>query len=297
MYSVLFKEILLEINEEDRESINNLINYCRDHGIDESQLNYFKSDYHKKTAVWWYSEEMFLYGMLNRALRSLDMEVMIKLGFFIRSLHLQLVQLHKEQAADFKEDFVVYRGQGFMQQDFQHLFDIKGGLLSFNNFLSTSKALQVAMTFVKNSMRKNKDVTGVLFVMTIDPKKISTWLTPFALIDQHSAIPSEQEILFPMHTIFRVVDIKRTAENSRLWEVQLTLSDDNDPEIDDLTNRVKGELFGSTGWHRMGHLMLKTGELNEAEALYEHLLKIANSDSERNDVYHMLGMIKNDQSE
>ncbi|CAF4869424.1 unnamed protein product [Rotaria socialis] len=75
--------------------------------------------------------------MLNRGLRSLDTEAMSKLGFSIRSLHRQLEQLHQEQSANFKKSFTVYRGQGMSKEDFQSLLDSKGGLLSFNNFLST----------------------------------------------------------------------------------------------------------------------------------------------------------------
>ncbi|CAF4588957.1 unnamed protein product, partial [Rotaria magnacalcarata] len=54
--------------------------------------------------------------------------------------------------------------------------------------------------------------------MTIDRSKTLTAINPFATIHEHSTIPSEQEILFTMHTIFRVVEIKPMAKNSHLWE-------------------------------------------------------------------------------
>ncbi|CAF4499457.1 unnamed protein product [Rotaria magnacalcarata] len=115
------------------------------------------------------------------------------------------------------------------------------------------------------------------------------------MIDEHSAIPSEQEILFTMHTVFRVVEMKQTAKNNRLWEVQLTITDDNDPQLSTLTNRIKEEVRGTTGWHRMGQLMLKVGHFDQAEELYQELLKNASTDSDRAFIYHMLGMLKNDQ--
>ncbi|CAF4300628.1 unnamed protein product, partial [Rotaria magnacalcarata] len=87
------------------------------------------------------------------------------------------------------------------------------------------------MEFVERTLQKNPDVVGVIFIMTIDQSKISTSNTPFAMIDEHSAIPSEQEILFTMHTVFRVVEMKQTAKNNRLWEVQLAITDDNDPQL------------------------------------------------------------------
>ncbi|CAF2258990.1 unnamed protein product [Rotaria magnacalcarata] len=140
MYSVIFKEIILEIDDDDDEkSMNTLVNFCQQQKILEKDIDAFKRNYYEKSAVWCYTRNVFLYGMLNRALRMLDMEVMIKLGFFIRRLHIQLEQLHQAQLADFQKVFTVYRGQRLSKQDFQKLCDSKGGLLSFNNFLSTTK--------------------------------------------------------------------------------------------------------------------------------------------------------------
>ncbi|CAF4592362.1 unnamed protein product [Rotaria sp. Silwood2] len=144
---------------------------------------------------------------------------MIKTGFFIRSLHKQLQQLHREQASTFEQNFIVYRGQAFTEEEFKHLTEVKGGLLAFNNFLSTSKVKRVAMQFVEDRIGKDKQVIGVLFIMTIDPKKISISDTPFALIAEYSAFPEEQEILFSMHTVFRVGEIQQSKANNRLWKV------------------------------------------------------------------------------
>ncbi|CAF1250286.1 unnamed protein product, partial [Rotaria magnacalcarata] len=171
MYSVIFKDIILEINDDDAKSIKALEIYCKKQNIREAEINELKRKYHQKSPIWWYTTEIFLYGMLNRGLRSLDMEAMSKLGFFIRSLHLQLKQLHQEQLANFRKPFTVYRGQGMTKEDFQNLLDSKGGLLSFNNFLSTSMERKVGMEFVERTLQKNPDVVGVIFIMTIDQSK------------------------------------------------------------------------------------------------------------------------------
>ncbi|CAF4919570.1 unnamed protein product [Rotaria socialis] len=90
MYSVIFKDIILEIDDDDAKSLKTFEIYCREQNIPETEINELKRKYHQKSPILWYTCEMFLYGMLNRGLRSLDMEAMSKLGFFIRSLHLQL---------------------------------------------------------------------------------------------------------------------------------------------------------------------------------------------------------------
>ncbi|CAF1972635.1 unnamed protein product, partial [Rotaria magnacalcarata] len=80
--------------------------------------------------------------------------------------------------------------------------------------------------------------------MTIDPSKISTSITPFAMIRKHSAIPADQEILFTMHTVFRVGEITPPTSNNRLWEVQLTITDESDPQLARLTDCIKEEIDG-----------------------------------------------------
>jgi tetratricopeptide (TPR) repeat protein len=297
MYSTLFKEIMLEIRENVNESIGNLVVYCRKKDIPQQELMEFQATYHQESPIWWYSCESFLYPMLNRALRSLDMETMTKMGFFIRSLHLQLQELHKKQSSTYNKQFVVYRGQGLSQEDFQHLNDTKGGLMSFNCFLSTSTEREVSMRFLDQSVKKCKENIGVLFIMTIDPRKLSaSTSTPFAFIDDYSAmLTKEKEILFSMHTVFRVDDIKQMPTNSHLWEVQLTLTDDNDPQLAGLMKYMKEELSGSTGWYRLGELMLKVSDFNQAEELYNQLLSKASSDNDTAYIYNQLGWLKRDQ--
>ncbi|CAF4523963.1 unnamed protein product, partial [Rotaria magnacalcarata] len=51
--------------------------------------------------------------------------------------------------------------------------------------------------------------------MTIDSSKISSSIAPFAMIEKHSALPREQEILFTMHSVFRIVEITQTSSDSR----------------------------------------------------------------------------------
>ncbi|CAF3789378.1 unnamed protein product [Rotaria magnacalcarata] len=76
MYSVIFKDIILEIDDDDAKLMNTLVKFCRQQeNIPETEINALKSEYDRKIRVWWYTKPMFLYGMLNRALQMLDMEV------------------------------------------------------------------------------------------------------------------------------------------------------------------------------------------------------------------------------
>jgi hypothetical protein len=139
MYSQLLKEILIDLPHDDNDK-KELINFCRQqyahndrelHIIDE-----FEQKYDCPSPVWWYTRECFTYSMLNKALRTQDLEIIIKMGFFVRDLHRQITRLHSE--SNIKHSFVVYRGQGMSNDEFAKLKKSKGCLLSFNNFLSTS---------------------------------------------------------------------------------------------------------------------------------------------------------------
>src|SRR5579871_4388359 len=144
MYTQIVKEILLTIEFEEQH-IKEFIQYCREQFAEnDKELNNikkFEGKYRDETPIWWYTYEYFLYPLLNRALRLMDMDLIIKMGFFIDDLHRHIEQLHSIQ---FDENysggiFTVYRGQGISKVDFEQMTKTTGGLMTFNNFLSTSK--------------------------------------------------------------------------------------------------------------------------------------------------------------
>ncbi|CAF4762559.1 unnamed protein product, partial [Rotaria sp. Silwood2] len=148
------------------------------------------------------------------------------------------------------------------------------------------------MRFVEDALRKYENIMDVVFIMTIDPSRVSASTTPFALIDSYSAFPREQEILFSMHTVFRVHEIKQTLHNIRRWEVHLTLTNDNDPQLAALTKPMREKTQGLTGWHRMGKLMLTVSHFNPAEQLYNQLLKDTSGKSDKANLHQHLGIAK-----
>jgi hypothetical protein len=165
----------------------------------------------------------------------------------------------------------------------------KGGLLSFNNFLSTSLDREVSFAFAESN-QDNRDMTGVLFEININPSVLST---SSARIYDISGYETEEEILFSMHSIFRIGEIKQLHGNSRLWQVELVLTiSDNDSQLYELTKYISGEIRGSVGWDRLGQLMIKLGHFIKAENLYKILLNQTTSDDEKLHTYNMLGLAK-----
>jgi tetratricopeptide (TPR) repeat protein len=293
MYTQILKEILITI-EFKQEHMNEFLTYCREqlvgNTIEVENVDKIEKEYHHHQPIWWYTFDCFLYSMLNRALRTMEVDTIIKMGFFVRDLHQHIVALHSTQYGrrHYLDSFKVYRGQGLSQTDFDQLLKTKGGLFSFNNFLSTSKDRDVSFKFAQKTIATSS-LVGILFVIKIDPTLTGT---PFANVQDVSAYQTEKEILFSMHSVFRIGQMEQIEGNNRLWQVKLTLTGDNDPQLYDLTKRMREETKGSTGWLRLGKFMIKLAHYDKAEYLFEILLAQRTNYHEKGDIFYQLGLIK-----
>ncbi|CAF4164233.1 unnamed protein product [Rotaria sordida] len=273
MYTTFFKEIVLEIDFDEKKTIPELADYARQQKVyaDKNKqlelIDEFTQEYHgniNNKPVEWYTAECFTYKMLNKALGNLDVNTLLKTDFFMRDLHQNIQQLHDEQLNDKDKPFpsIVYRGQTMTQQDFEIKIQ-PDKLMSYNNFLSTSEERYVAADFIRRKLRSENTKIGVLFIITIDPSIKSA---PYARIAEFSNTPSEKEILFSMNTVFRIRQIKEIQEEEmKIWQVKLTLTSDGaDEQLSNLTEQIRMEITG-TGWERMGVLLWKMGENDKAE--------------------------------
>ena len=272
MYTTLFKEIILEVNY-DQQSMDSLVRECSARYENNEQqlkiIQQFKNEYQSHTPVWWYTRECFLYHILNGALRTFEIDVILSMGIFIRDLHRRIEQLHSEQKHRFHGEFTVYRGQGLLKSDLDILTASRGGFFTFNSFLSTSQQRQVSLSFACNALKKANHV-GILFRMIIQS---SINRAPFAVLGKESYFKEEEEeVLFSMNCIFRIGHV-RELEMKNVFEVELILTT---PEIDDqllqLTKQIRSEINAPTALHRMANLLLLLNCPKKAQEFYNFLL-------------------------
>ncbi|CAF4972402.1 unnamed protein product, partial [Rotaria magnacalcarata] len=289
MYTQIFKEVLFEtdpteLNKED--FVQFWRNEAKHNNITLEIIDEFDRDYCLQSTIWWYTRQSFIYEMLNWSLRKLDSRIMMKMGFFIRDLHYQIVELHKQQVKNDQIDpLIVYRGQGLSTNDFEKIQKNQGGLMSFNNFLSTSKDQDTSRGFAESNSSRS-DTVGVLFQISVH---LMAFSTPFGSVAHLSNFKSEEEILFSMHTVFRVGEIKQEFTGSPVWTIQLTLTDNNDPQLAAITQCMREETQGSTdgiglsssnhndrahNYHMLGMLKFEQGEYKEAALFYEKSLEV-----------------------
>jgi len=289
MYTQILKEILLTIDFNEQ-NFKDFLTFCRIEFAQDTRelrkIDRLENEYHQRKPIWWYTWESFLYKTLNKALRLMDVDIIIKMGFFICDLHKQIADLHIKQIS--AEPFTVYRLQGLSQIDFNQMKENRNGLLAFNNFLSTSKNRQVSLKFL-HRIRSNSDLIPVLFVISIDP---SIKQTPFANVADFSAVKNEEEILFSMHSVFRIGQMnKKLHSNDQFWQVELTLTSDSDPELHILTEHMRNTTTEETRWHRLGSLMIELSKFDKAEEIYELLLRKVKDPYEKAYLFHQFGMI------
>ncbi len=284
MYSKLLKEIILEIeyNEEARKIF---IDYCRELYADNTSLlrtmDKFERDYHYNSAIWWYTREWDLYSLLNRALRTVDIDLITKMGFFIKDLHREIERLHSE--AQYNTKMIVYRGQGMSKFDFEKMKKSVDGLLSFNNFLSTSTDREVSFCFAESN-QCNPDLIGVLFQIEIDPSVSST---PFANTGSFSYYPdSSSEILFSTNSIFRISALEEIED--RLWQVNLTLTNDTDSSLECLIDCIRDEIKDENALKSLALLMNKMGHFDKALEINATLTETSSLPAEN---YYNIGLM------
>ncbi|CAF1566268.1 unnamed protein product [Adineta ricciae] len=299
MYTQIIKEILLTIRFEDKHIKEFVDYYCNkfaENEIDRKKVKQLEYEYHKHTPIWWYTSEGFPYSVLNRALRLVGGEVITLMGFFIKDLHRHIEELHREQFLDtsIAACLTVYRGQYLATKDFDELVASRGGLMSFNNFLSTSQNRHAYLLFTPTN-RINRSVVSVLFVMTADSKQLTT---PFASVRHVSQYPEEEEVLFSMHSIFRINGIKPMVENEEMYEVELSLTNDNDEELCALTDQIRKESIpDAEGWMRLSIMLSSIAQSDMAERICRNLMNENMYEADAKDIYNQLGSIKYQQGQ
>lgn len=243
IYSRLTKLILLKMNSADHGK-QDMINYCRsEYNNNPHQIlliNDLEGKYSQHDPVWWYTRNLFLQGIVNRALRTRDLYVLISMHRFIKDLDNQLRQIHNN-ARDTTGPFDLYFGQVLSKSDFQRLDNNQGGLICINQFLSANKERGIALMFLKQSSSypMNKNDIRILFQIHIDPAIPSDVI--YARIGEVNQFVHEDEHLISMFSVFRINKIERFIDIPSCYCVQLILVNRSDSQYRNLLQSIHEE--------------------------------------------------------
>jgi hypothetical protein len=134
------------------------------------------------------SIESFIYQLVNKTLRTEDIDQLYIFRFIICDLSKSLKQEHQNMLSSNGDILTVCRGGKLNKEEFEKLHQNQGKLISTNGYLSTSRAEAKALAFATKST-KRPNVISVLFQIECDIKQIGNDVT-FADIDHLSEYPN-----------------------------------------------------------------------------------------------------------
>jgi tetratricopeptide (TPR) repeat protein len=286
---IAFKDALLYIPRIENEK-NDMLDVCRriyenDH-CQLARIDEFAKTYRSEDAPKWFSRSCFLHKLVNRALRTQDVEQLYVFRSFIRDLSSWLSREFSKITAD-REKFCLYRGDALSQEEFQLI--AKRKLFSPNGFCSTSRDIEVAKCFIGSS---RPDAIRVLFKIECDmacyTREEIEELVAFADISERSLMPDEQEVLFNLGATFEIKDIKPYSSENDYFVIDLIPSCEGAHIVRDYRQKYQNEIENASVVVAFGALLYKTGKSVVAQHYFEQLLDDPGTEN-ISDIYHSLG--------
>jgi hypothetical protein len=228
-------------------------------------IRQFQQTYSSEKAIRWYTNECFLYKLLNKALRTEDINIIFLFQFFIHDLHQQTTEYQCQYPIR------VYRSQHLGDDEINSLKESVGCFISVNGFYSTTFTVNTALGFLGNVKQLNAS-HRVLFEIDADPKVVTT--KPFTDISEHSSFPQEREVLFSIGSLFRITNVQQS--DSQMWIIRMTLCDDDDPDLRLLFEKINkkyGYYDGDAAFILFSRVLREMKKFDEAEKYCHRLLR------------------------
>jgi hypothetical protein len=255
LYYRMYKQILLNTDQcsEEDNAKSELITLCRKRYPTEyaDHIQDFENNYQPNDAVQWYTKDSFIYRLINRALRTQDLECLFVLRFYIRDLSRCLLEYWKTWRNEFKLGHFVhlYRGQIVQHSIRCELEQSQGKIVSINGYWSTSLNEQIAKIYSSiGSTPGELNSESILFDIKVDLNASEQIL---ADISQFSNIQDEEEVLFDLDATLQIESVIEEQENQiPYWRVRMKMVNDNglaciQESID------QRRLYDSTGFDQM----------------------------------------------
>lgn len=259
--------------------------YCSD-PVELNKINEFARDYRSTNSILWYTNDSFVYRLLNRAFRTQDIRIIFTFRFFILDLYRQLADEARGAMTLSKKAF---RGQFLPVEELNIIRNSIGGLISTNTFLSTTTDSSVAAIYAGEGSRLPSHAS-VVFEIDLKSSDIATsFERPFASIVRHSSKKDEKEILFSMGTIFRVISVE---EYDSTWLICLQM----ETQVKDCLTKLSAHLR-TDSMHpipselTLGDFLLSMGELHQAEQFYAIMLRQEASSYDNALLFNSIGLL------
>ena len=220
----LLKDVLLQMpqnKQAKQELIDFALKYYRGNRKEHTNIIEFQKSYKSDQSIHWYTKDSFLYRLVNKALRTEDVEQLHIFRFFISDLSSELAKTHKQLRRERKDVVMLYRGLHMGADEFNRLKQNVGSTISANGFFSVSHSKKVAIAFATRPTKRT-NVVPVLY--EIECNLTASESIIFADVAKYSKYPQEEEVLFDLGTTFQIESIIEN-EDLKMTVVKLIATD------------------------------------------------------------------------
>ena len=231
---VTFMDTLCLLSYPTKECHQNLVNelkrYYEGKHEELNAIEQFQRDYTSDKAVWWYTRDIFLFRLINKANRQHNVKVMFAFGYYIKDLFVQLnkeYQFWKRNNNEHNREMKVFRGQIMSKEEIQLLKS--SYMIRLNSFLSTSIDRHLAVSFLPSISSMREGFVRVLLQIDLNGKENCK---PFANISHLSEFSNENEVLLMIGTFLRLRQSSFNEDDNMITLI-LSLEDDYILPFDD----------------------------------------------------------------
>ncbi|CAF2982275.1 unnamed protein product [Rotaria sp. Silwood2] len=274
--SFLWFQILLDVLTKMPNKLQSkqyMLEKCRRHYHNNikqlEKINLFEQTYESTDAIRWYTDESFLYRLVNKALRTEDTDDLYTYRFYIMDLCAQLKEEYYKQQLN-NNKIKLYRGQTMSNEEINKLRNNIGNLISPNGFFSTSMDCAVAKMFTSQGNN------SVLFEIETD-SNLKHCI--FAKIELFSHVPDEKEVLFSIGAVFKINNIY-FDEQINLWKINLQATDEGREHIEQYIEYQKKQLEETSVNIVFGYILIDIGQYSKSEMYFKSLLETLPTDHE-----------------
>ena len=281
-------QLLFETLIHSKQTINartDIINECKkeytDNNYELKRIEEFDRSYSPNEAIRWYTRDCFLFRLVNKAMRTQNIDFIYKYRAFIIDLHKQLSSLNSNT----QNIVEVYRGQLMTFEEIQQMRTNINGLISINTYFSTSIHSSVASNFSGGGLGR-PNFESVIFTIRIQQNITDK---PFALIQNFSYMSQEGEVLFTAGTVFRIIDVIEV--NDGMWSVEVELSTDIQEQWHDVMLYLRTEMSERPTLVTLGNFLSEMGDLNKSEQYYNLLMGELENEDDRGSILTAIGAV------
>jgi len=272
MFVVLLVAMPHNSSEAKRQMLRECRKYYYHHPSEIKKIEEFKKTYRACDAIRWYTKPCFLSNLVNKTLRSENVYALYIFRYFIFDLCESLAMTRYSHSLP----ILVYRGTIVRRDEVEQLR--VGSLVSTNGFLSSSRFLEVALSFISSdtgigtssSRSRNDPQQFVLFKIDIDLN-----LSPDVIvadISGESQIPDENEFLFDLGTTFIITNIFYDEQNCK-WNIQMTASSEVAQLNHEYDSYIRERLFETNATILFGRMLAHLSEYSLAIRYFHRLLR------------------------